>query len=53
MVDTPDPKTQPQTQTLTAERRVGEKTWKQYLRVTTYEGRRYVDEGNVGDPPKK
>jgi arylsulfatase A-like enzyme len=53
MIDAPEPKTQVQTQTHKAERRLGDKTWKQYLRVTTYEGRNYVDEGNVGEPPQK
>jgi arylsulfatase A-like enzyme len=41
------------TETLRAQRKVGEaKTRKQYLEVTTYQGRRYYNEGNVvTDPP--
>ena len=44
----------PQTTTLTAKRTIGEKadkTWAQYLKVTTYQSRKYYDEGNAGPPP--
>jgi hypothetical protein len=53
----------PQTTTLTARRSItiekgendkttrNQKDWSQYLKVTTYAGRRYYDEGNAGAPP--
>lgn len=44
---------QPQTNTLETERKVGDKTWRQYLRVTSFDGRNYYDEGNAGAPPEK
>lgn len=44
----------PQTATLTTERNVDEKkTWRQYLRLTTYQGRTYYNEGNAGRPPEE
>jgi predicted AlkP superfamily pyrophosphatase or phosphodiesterase len=47
----------PKTEVLTAQEKwktdKGEKVWSQYLKVTTYAGRRYYDEGNVGAPPAK
>ena len=36
----------PQTQTIRADRKVGDRNWKQYLQVTRYAGRTYIDEGN-------
>jgi arylsulfatase A-like enzyme len=41
------------TDTLTTSRKIGDKTWSQYLRVTTMLGRRYYDQGNAGTPPEK
>jgi hypothetical protein len=38
----------PVTKTLTAQ----QGTWQQYLKVTTYQGRRYYDEGNRGIAPR-
>lgn len=43
------PRGEPRTQVLRAQRQLGEKSWSQYLRVTTFDGRRYYDEGNAGD----
>src|SRR5207253_71841 len=43
----------PATANMQAKRAAGGKTWNQYLKVTTYQGRRYYDEGNVGLPPAK
>jgi arylsulfatase A-like enzyme len=30
----------------------GQKTWSQYLKVTKFANRTYIDEGNIGEPPK-
>ena len=45
------PDGRPETSTLRADRKLGEKTWSQYLRRTAFAGRTYVDEGNFGPPP--
>jgi predicted AlkP superfamily pyrophosphatase or phosphodiesterase len=37
--------------TLTVGEKQEKKEWSQYLKVTTYAGRRYYDEGNTGAPP--
>lgn len=37
----------PQTTTIRAERQVGDRRWKQYLQITRYAGRTYIDEGNA------
>jgi arylsulfatase A-like enzyme len=42
----------PKTTTVEASRKLGEKTWSQYLRVTELGKQRYYDEGNAGAPPK-
>ncbi|HEY7115159.1 MAG TPA: alkaline phosphatase family protein [Tepidisphaeraceae bacterium] len=45
----------PQTATIEASRDNlgdrGDKSWSQYLQITTYQNRRYYDEGNAGAPP--
>jgi arylsulfatase A-like enzyme len=41
----------PKTSILQGERKLGQATWNQFLRVTTFMGRRYYDEGNAGTPP--
>jgi arylsulfatase A-like enzyme len=43
-----------ETTVIKAARRVGDKDWKQYLKVTTVNGKqRYYDEGNAGAAPEK
>jgi len=43
----------PETKVAEASRALPEdKVWRQYLKVTTYGGRRYYDEGNAGAPPE-
>jgi hypothetical protein len=46
----------PKTTILKASRKLkddkGQKTWSQYLKITKFANRTYVDEGNVGAPPK-
>jgi predicted AlkP superfamily pyrophosphatase or phosphodiesterase len=53
LANAPAAEAQPQTTTLKTERKIGDKTWRQYLRVTTLDGRSYYDEGNAGAPPEK
>ncbi len=53
LADAPATDAKPQTSTLKTEKKIGDKTWSQYLKVTTYEGRNYYDEGNAGAPPEK
>jgi arylsulfatase A-like enzyme len=49
--DAPEPKVE--TKVLKATRRVGTRDWKQYLKVSTVNGKqRYYDEGNAGAAPE-
>jgi arylsulfatase A-like enzyme len=52
LTDAPGPNAKAETTIMKAQRRVGEKTWNQYLKLTKYEGRTYYDEGNSGLPPQ-
>jgi arylsulfatase A-like enzyme len=42
-----------ETTVIKAERALGDKTWRQYLKVSTVGDRRYYDEGNAGAGPEK
>lgn len=53
LVDEKAPEGEAKTTTMRATRTIGERQWVQYLRVTTFQGRRYYDQGNAGEPPEK
>jgi arylsulfatase A-like enzyme len=41
------------TEVMKAKRDLGGRAWQQYLKVSTVDGRRYLDEGNAGAGPEK